>query len=108
MRGQEFGTPFVETDSGTAQAVATHAASSGKKFFITDISGSTDKGGCEIVVSNGGTIIWQDRMSNTGTQFAVYSRTFSTPLSGTVGNSVVVTVGSATTMCYANMAGYEL
>lgn len=55
--------------SATAQnatsAVATIAAVAGKRTYIINISGSTDKAGGRILIKDGSTTIWQDRLSNT-------------------------------------------
>ena len=111
MRGFEFGTPFVETASGTARATATHAAVTGKTYYITDISGSMKgPGDSTIVVKQGTTTIWQDIIpsATTGTGNGVYIKNFDVPLKGASGALVSVTVGTATALSFANIAGYEL
>lgn len=102
-RGQEFGTPFSQTATHATSAVATQSGVTGKKSFITDISGSSDKSGALILVKDGSTTIWQDRITNA----VAFTRTFSEPISGSVGADVSVTV-DGTAMANANMAGYFL
>lgn len=107
MRGQEFGTPFVETATGTARTTATHSASAGKTFYVTDVSVSANGGGVTFAVQQGTTTLWQGILS-TGTSNAVYAQSFRTPLAGASGAAVSVTVGTAASVSYANISGYEL
>lgn len=107
MRGQEFGTPFSETATHATSAVASHTGVSGKKFYITDISGSSDKAGALLLVKQGTTIIWQSQLQTTAAGFCAYEHTFGVPLVGVDGALVSVTV-DGTSVCHANIAGYEL
>lgn len=112
MRGKEFGTAFSETATGTQRATATHAGAAGKNYYVTEFSVSADGADKNVAVQlkNGSTTIWQDLipMATVGTGLGVYSKTFSVPLGGTVGNSLSVTVGTAISTTYANIVGYEL
>lgn len=102
-RGQEYGTPFVKTANHATSAVATQTGVANLKSFITDISGSSDKAGAKILVKDGTTVIWQDRISSSG----AYQKTFSEPIAGSVGADISVTV-DGTAECNANVAGYIL
>lgn len=103
MRGQEFGTPFAVTANHATSAVATKSAVTGSTHYITDISGSSDKAGAKILVKDGTTVIWQDRISST----AAYTKTFLPALKVTVSADASVTV-DGTAECNANIAGYTL
>lgn len=107
MRGQEHGTPFSETATHATAAVASHAAVAGKKYFITDISASSDKAGALLLVKDGTTVIWRSQIATTAAGNNSYEHTFSTPLAGTVGAAVSVEI-DGTSVCHANIAGYEL
>lgn len=102
-RGQDGGTPYSATANHSTSAVATQTGVTNVRTFITDITGSSDKAGAKILVKNGTTVIWQDRIGNTG----AYEHVFSTPLNGTTGADVSVTV-DGTAECNANVAGYTL
>lgn len=102
-RGQEYGASFSVTANNATSAVATKAGVSSKKHFAVDISGSSDKAGAKILVKDGTTVIWQDRISSTG----AYEHTFSQPLSASVGADLSVTV-DGTAECNANISGYTL
>ena len=98
---QEFGTPFSKTATHGTSAVCTITAVSGIRNYVTDISGSSDKATALILVKDGSTTIWQDRISSAG----AYSRTFSTPLP-VVGDLTVTVDG--TTVANSNVAGFSL
>lgn len=102
-RGQESGTPYSQTATHATSAVATQTGVAGKKSFIVDISGSSDKAGALILVKDGSTVIWQDRISSSGG----YEHQFGEPLAGTVGADISITV-DGTAMCNANVSGYTL
>ena len=106
MRGQDFGTPFNATGTGTTSALATQAAETGKKHFITDISVGTDAQGQTIQIRDSGTVIWALWMA--GTSNSVFSRSFSTPIGGSLGSAVSLYVGTSTAVAYANISGYTL
>lgn len=100
-RGEDFGTPGSATATHATAAVATVSGIAGKKFYVTDFSGSSDKAGALILVKDGSTTIWQDRMSNA----SPIPYQLKTPLNGSVGADVSVTV-DGTAMCNANLSGY--
>jgi hypothetical protein len=99
---QLFGTPFQVTATNATSSVATQSAVAGTIFCITDISGSSDLSGAKILVKDGTTVIYQQVIGAT----AFYQQ-FETPLRGTKGNAVSVTVNS-TSIGTANIAGYSL
>jgi hypothetical protein len=107
MRGQEFGTPFSETATHATSAVASHTGVTGKTFYITDISGSSDKAGALLEVKQGTTVIWRTQLAATAAGNLAYSHSFGVPLAGAAGALVSVTV-DGTSVCNANIAGYEL
>ena len=102
-RGQERGQPFQKTATHATSAVATQTGVVGRRSFITDISGSSDKAGALILVKDGSTTIWQDRIGNTG----AYEHTFSTPIAASNDADISVTV-DGTALANSNMAGYTL
>lgn len=107
MAGKDFGVPFSETATHATQAVATHAASANKTFYITDIAVSSDKAGAICLVKDGTTVIWQSQIGDIGSDTSHYQQSFQIPLRGTKGNLVSVEV-DGTSACKANLIGYEL
>lgn len=99
--GSDAGALFMQTATNATSAVATQGATAGKKIYITDISGSSDKAGALILVKDGTTVVWQDRVSNTG----AYVMNLTTPIIGSVGAAMSVTV-DGTAIANANFAGY--
>ncbi len=97
---QNHSLPFQQTASGTTSAVATQTGVANTTYYITDISGSSDKAGALILVKNGTTIIWQDIINTTA-----YTHSFIQPLKGSIGADVSVTV-DGTAASKANMAGF--
>jgi len=102
MRGKEFGTPFSETATHATAAVASHAAATGKKYFITDVAVSSDKAGAILLIKQGTTTIWQLQI---GASFTKHH--FDVPLAGAVGALVSAEI-DGTSACKANIAGYEI
>lgn len=107
MAGIDNGTPFSETATHATSAVASHAAVTGKTYYITDISGSSDKAGALLLVKQGTTVIWQVQLAATAAGNLAHAYSFKVPLKGAVSALVSVTV-DGTAACYANIAGYEL
>jgi hypothetical protein len=102
MRGQESGDPFSVTTTHATGAVASKTGATGKTYYITDISASSDKAGSIILVKQGTTTIWQDLVGA-----GAYARSFSTPLVGASGALVSVEI-DGTSACKANISGYAL
>lgn len=98
----QHGEVFSVTASGTTSAVATKAAVVGKTYYITDISGSSDKSGALILVKQGITTIWQNIIDADS-----YHHTFAAPLKAASGALVSVTV-DGTSASKANIAGIIL
>jgi len=107
MGSQDYGTAFFETATHGTSAVASHAADSDKTYYITDIAGSSDKAGALLLVKDGTTIIWRVQLATTAAGINAFSHTFKSPLKATKGNLVSVTV-DGTSVCHANISGYEL
>ena len=107
MSGQDSGLSFSETATHATAASASHAAVAGKQYFITDISASSDKAGALLLVKQGTTVIWRTQVATTAAGINSYSHTFSTPLRGAVGALVSCEI-DGTTVCHANIAGYEI
>ena len=104
---QEFGTPYSATVTGSSSASASQSASAGVRYYITDISVSSDKPNAICQVKDGATIIWQNVVNGTtGTTIAPYSETFSTPLRCSSGATASVGV-DGTANCSANLAGFS-
>lgn len=108
MRGQERGTPFAATFAGTVSSIAILSGTTGRVHFVTDISGSTDIDGGKIELRDGTTVLWQDSIPVSGTGNGSYIKNFNVPISGSSGNSISIYVGSATSVSFANIAGYYL
>ena len=99
---QQNGSRFSATATHASSAVATKTGASGITYYITDISGSSDKSGALILVKDGSTVIWQD-IVNAGN----YRMNFLTPLSATSGADVSITV-DGTSLCKSNISGFYL
>lgn len=97
----DMGLSKSQTATHATSAVATISGTTGKQFFITEISGSSDKAGALILVKDGTTVIWQDRIGNTG----AYSRSWRYGLRvPTLGADCSVTV-DGTALADANIQG---
>jgi len=99
--GIDSGLILFATAQNATSAVATLTGVAGKKIYITDISGSSDKAAAQILVKDGTTVVWQDIIRNT----VPYTKDFIMPIPATVGNNVSVTV-DGTADCRANILGY--
>ena len=107
MNTQDRGQAFSETATHATAAVASHAAVAGKKYYITDISASSDKAGALLLVKQGTTVLWRSQVATTAAGINAYSHSFRTPLHGAVGALVSVEI-DGTSVCHANIAGYEI
>lgn len=108
---QQWGDTFSATVNGTANSIASVAGSAGRVHYVTDVSGSADDARATIVVRAGSTILWQDKLALSyagGTATNPYALHFVNPLKGTSGGAVTVTVGSATSSSWANIAGFTI
>lgn len=103
---QLFGDRVTATSIGSPGAVATLLAVTNGFNYVTDIAGSSDKAGSKIVVKDGSTVIWQNFLGQ-GTGTLVFQQSFQTPLRGSKGTLLTVTVDN-TTNGTANVAGYTL
>lgn len=101
------GTPFSQTATHATSAVATQTGVASTVYFITDISGSSDKAGSKILIKDGTTTIWQDNILVSAAGNCSYHHTFSSPLRVTVGASCSATV-DGTSICNANIGGYSI
>jgi hypothetical protein len=99
----ESGLRSVATATNATSAVATITGVAGKKIFIAAVSGTSDKASAKLLVKDGTTVIWQDRVSNTCGNF--YD--FDGYLVGSVGANVSVTV-DGTAECDANIVAFIL
>lgn len=107
MAPKDFGQPFSETATHATAAVASHAAVSGKTYYITDIAASSDKAGAILLVKQGTTVIWQIQVATTAAGINAFNHTFSSPLKAPSGAAVSVEI-DGTSACKANIAGFEL
>lgn len=89
--------------TNATSAVATITGVTGTYIYVTDISGSSDKAAALILVKDGSTVIWQDRISSG----APYEHSFVTPLRASIGATVTVTV-DGTAIANANISGMQL
>ena len=109
---QSRGTWFSATNAGTANAIATVAApGANRRHYVTDISGTADLFGALIQVRTGDTIIWQDKLPipfSGASMTSVYTHSFGTPLVGTTNATVLVKVGTATSLSWANISGFTV
>ena len=98
----QSGNPFSETATHATAAVATHAAVTGKTYYVTNVSVSSDKTGAILLVKQGTTTIWQLQIGA-----SVHSITFPIPLKGAYGALVSAEI-DGTSACKVNIAGVEL
>jgi len=105
---QHYGVPFSVTHSHANTALATKAAVTGKRHYITDIAVSSDKDGAVMQIKDGSTVIWQMNLTNavTGGPY-IFWQSFVVPLIGTKGGAVSITI-DGTTVCKANIGGFTL
>ena len=96
---------FSQTASGTPVAKAIKTGVSGKRIFVTDIAGSSDKAGSYLKVI-------EDTSGTPITKFQVqlgadvnFSHSFITPIQIAVGKSASVEV-DGTNLASANIAGF--
>ena len=104
---QAYGKPFQVTHTHGTAAVATEAAATGKRHYITDIMVSSDKDGARLLVKQGTTTIWQASLKTAATGQSILSHSFRQPLIGALGATVSVQI-DGTTICEANIAGFTL
>lgn len=102
MSSLDNGTRVSATATGSTSAVASITGVAAQKVFITDISASSDKAGSIILVKDGTTVIWQDIVGA-----GSYRMNFSTPIVGSVGASVSVTI-DGTSACKSNISGVQI
>jgi len=107
MASIDSGLPFSETATHATAAVASHTGAAGKTYYITDVSGSSDKAGALLEVKQGTTVVWRTQLAATAAGILSYNHSFRTPIRGATGALVSVTV-DGTAVCNANIAGYEL
>lgn len=100
--GSDSGELASATATNATSAVATITGKSGRRFYVTDFGGSSDKAGALILIKDGSTVIWQDRISNTGAY--VFNGSSSLPVP-TLGANISATV-DGTALCNANILGY--
>jgi len=104
---QDRGNPFSATATHGTLASASIAGVAGMKYFITDISASTDKAGALLLVKQGTTVIWRSQVASTAAGYNAYEHIFSQPLEGAIGALVSVEI-DGTAVCHANIAGFSL
>ena len=101
------GSPVNAYATHATSAVATIAGVTGAINYVTDISGSSDKAGALLTVKQGTTVIWEVQLASTAAGINAFSHSFQSPLPSASGASVSVTV-DGTSVCKANIAGYQL
>ena len=102
FQGAKF---FRVTSSQATLVKALRTTPTGKRIFVTDIAGSSDKKGAVLSVKEGaGTVIFQVQMSGNTTPVA-FSHQFETPLVATSESRVWVEVDGIN-LCKANLVGF--
>lgn len=96
------GTPYNATATGTTAATATKTGVTGSTHYVTDITVTSDLTTSTFQIKKGSTVMWQGLV---GASYVHLS--FESPLAGTVGGDVSVTV-DGTSACSANIAGYTV
>ena len=101
------GAPVTAFATHATSAVATITGVTGAVNYITDIAGSSDKAGSLLTVKQGTTVIWEVQLAATAAGNLTFCQSFVSPLASASGASVSVTV-DGTSLCKANIAGYQL
>lgn len=104
---QAHGVPFSVTHTHATAAVASKAAVTGKRHYITDIMVATDKDDTIMLVKQGTTTIWQGSVETVATGKNTHRHSFGTPLVGDLSALVSVEI-TGTSICQANIAGFTL
>lgn len=100
---QQYGSPIEATNAGTTTATASVTGVATSTYYVTDVSGSSDKAGATLEIKDGSTIIWEEVIGNT----TPYEHTFDIPLKCTLGNTISVVV-TGTSASNANFSGYSI
>jgi hypothetical protein len=98
---RERGETFQITANNATSAVASKTGIAGRTIYITTLTASTDKAGGRVVVQDGATVIFQDRVSTA----SGYVATFDVPLKCTVGSTLTITT-DGTAECNSNAVGF--
>jgi hypothetical protein len=104
---QEHGRYISATATHATAASASITGVAGEKFYVTDVSASSDKAGALMLVKQGTTVIWRSQLQTTAAGFCAYEHTFSQPLEAVVGALVSCEI-DGTAVCHANIAGFSL
>lgn len=104
---QEHGRAITATATHATLAVASVTGVAGEKFYITDVSASSDKAGALVLVKQGTTVVWRSQLQTTAAGFCAYTFTFSQPLEAAVGALISCEV-DGTAVCHANISGFSL
>jgi len=104
---QDRGALITATATHATAASAAVAGVTGLKYYITDISASSDKAGALMLVKQGTTIIWRSQLQTTAAGYCAYHHTFSQPLEAANGALISCEI-DGTAVCHANIAGFSL
>lgn len=104
---QEHGFYIGATATHATAASASVAGVAGLKYYITDVSASSDKAGALMLIKQGTTIIWRSQVQTSAAGYCAYEHTFSQPLEAAVGALVSCEI-DGTAVCHANIAGFSL
>lgn len=97
---QLHSTPFQITSTHATAAVCTKTGVTNQTFYVTDVSASSDSGSATIVIKDGSTTLWQNKIGT-----SIYNFNFEQPIQGTNGGTLTVTV-TGSTVCNSNVAGF--
>ncbi len=99
---------FSVTQSTPTIAYAKQAGVTGKRIFVTDIAGSSDKVGAILDVRQGEeTVLFSIQLTQLAATSSplAFSHTFESPIIGETGTPIWVTV-DGTVACKANVSGF--
>ena len=107
---KDFGSPFSEYTAGTnSGATASHAAATGKRHYITDVTfwSDTDTIITLLAGTAGATVVWEGKLDVSVEGFNKTVR-FDTPIIGDISVKVEAKVATSTTDCGVTMNGYTV
>ena len=99
-KGTRF-TGVAQVISGSA--VITQAATTGRTYYVTDVTASSPNATCIVEIQDGSTVLWRSSVEVRG----YIEHSFVVPLTATSGNSLTLRAATAHA-AWINLGGYYL